>query len=90
LAVGEHNDLAGFERDSLAADGGSKASAGRDDVIRNQTVGGSPAREQILPKILPGATAHGFSATISKKTAPVRRTVFTGKIDRKLIALQIY
>jgi hypothetical protein len=36
LAVGEHNDLAGFERDSLAADGGSKASAGRDDVIRNQ------------------------------------------------------
>jgi len=36
LAIGEHNDLAGFERDGLSADGRGEAPAGRDDVIRNQ------------------------------------------------------
>jgi hypothetical protein len=39
LAIGEHNDLAGFERDGLSADGRGEAPAGRDDVIRNQMIG---------------------------------------------------
>jgi hypothetical protein len=62
LAVGEHNDLAGFERDGLAADGGGKASAGRNDVIRNQMIGaGQDFRQDPLARRRadgPGVLGH--------------------------------